>query len=185
MACAIAQGQDLPPSRLVETGHVLVEGRSTPYLIHRLPVSSFPDLPEPFATQLNDRGCLIPQSYGAHHPENVVHASLEHAGSSDWAVLCSAQGKVSLLVYFASEPSQVKVLATAAETGRLQVHDPSGVLGFDWAIDPASPQRVRENQRGMGQPLLDHDSLVDSVLEGRAVYRYYRQGAWTILDMPE
>ena len=61
------------------------------------PVSSFPELPAEGQDLLNQRGCMIPQTYAAHHPENVVHASLERAGSSDWAVLCSTKGKVPLL----------------------------------------------------------------------------------------
>ena len=78
--------------QLNESGQIVVDGRSTPYLIRHLPVSSFPDLPPQLAALLNRRGCLIPQTYQAYGPENVIRASLERAGSSDWAVLCSAQG---------------------------------------------------------------------------------------------
>ena len=84
----------------------MIDGHPTPYLIRHLPVSSFPDLPPAVQEQLDRRGCLIPQTYEAHQPENVVHASLERPGSSDWAVLCSAQGTVSLLVFFGSGSSQ-------------------------------------------------------------------------------
>src|SRR5579863_5598457 len=53
------------PAPLNESGQILVAGRSTPYLIRHLPVSSFPDLPEGIQAQLNRRGCLIPQTYEA------------------------------------------------------------------------------------------------------------------------
>ena len=86
--------------QLNESGQIVVDGRSTPYLIRHLPVSSFPDLPASVADLLNQRGCLIPQTYEAHQPENVIHAGFERAESLDWAVLCSAQGTVSLLVFF-------------------------------------------------------------------------------------
>ncbi len=66
------------------------------------PSARFPICRPPFRQQLTHRGCLIPQTYEAHQPENVVHASLERPGSSDWAVLCSANGTVSLLVFFAA-----------------------------------------------------------------------------------
>jgi hypothetical protein len=176
-----------PPAQLTESGQIVVAGHSTPYLIRHLPVSSFPELPAGFQELLNRRGCLIPQTYEAHGPENVVHASLERAGSFDWAVLCSAQGTVSLLVFFASAPAQLVVLASAPETERLQAHDPSGVLGFNWGIDPASPGQVREAQTGMKHrpPWLDHDALADSVIEHRTVYRFYARKAWTVLDMPD
>jgi len=175
-----------PPAQLTESGQIVVGGRSTPYFIRHLPVSSFPELPEGVQELLSRRGCLIPQTYEAHGPENVVHASLERADSSDWAVLCSAQGTVSLLVFFGSAPAQLLVLAAVPETERLQTHDSSGVLGFNWGIDPASPGKIREAQTGMEHrpPGLDHDALADSILEHRTVYRFYVKSGWTVLDMP-
>jgi hypothetical protein len=186
-------------AQLTESGQIVVAGRSTPYLIRHLPVSSFPELPEGIVYLLNRRGCLIPQTYEAHHPENVVHASLERSGSSDWAVLCSVDGTVSLLVFFDREAAEIStmgvgqseklpvVLAAAPETQRLQAHDPSGVLGFNWAIDPASPQQVHQAQIGMGhQPArLDHDALADSVVEHHTIYHFYAKSAWILLEMPE
>lgn len=188
-ACPLlpAQTRQTVPLQLTESGQVVFNGRSTPYLIRHLPVSSFPDLPPAVADLLNRRNCLIPQTYQAHHPENVVRASMERTGSSDWAVLCSAQGTVSLLVFFGDHSGQPLVLASAPETERLQPHDPSGVLGFNWGIDPASPGQVREAQSGLGHrpPLLDHDALADSVVDNRTVYRFYAKSAWTVLEMPD
>jgi hypothetical protein len=182
------RAQDPGPTmpRLVDSGELKVEGQSRPYLIRRLPVNSFPDLPEGIADQLDRRQCLIPQSYQAHHPENVVHASLERPGSSDWAVLCSADGTVSLLVFFGSSPGKPIVLSTAPEKQRLQPHDSSGVLGFNWSIDPASPEAVHQAQSGMERrpPRPDHDALADSVLDRKTVYRFYSKGAWALIDMP-
>src|ERR1035437_11192042 len=100
----------------------MVGGQSTPSRIRRLPISSFPDLPDEVAELLNRRACLIPQTYEARQPENVVHASLERAGSSDWAVLCSTRGTVSLLVFFGSTPDSPTELARAPESDRLQPH---------------------------------------------------------------
>jgi hypothetical protein len=176
-----------PP--LTESGKIVVAGRLTPYLIRHLPVSSFPELPAGIAELLNRRGCTIPQTYEAHRPENVVHASLERAGSSDWAVLCSVQGTVSLLVFFdggAEASGQAVALASAPETQRLQAHDPTGVLGFNWGIDPASPEQVREAQNGLDHPpaRVDHDALADSVIEHRIIYHFYAKSGWSVLEMP-
>ena len=175
------------PAQLTESGQVVVDGIATPYLIRHLPVSSFPELPAVIQELLNRRGCLIPQTYAAHHPENVVHASLERAGSSDWAVLCSAGGTVSLLVFFTDVPALPVILASAHENERLQAHDTTGVLGFNWGIDPASPVQVREAQTGMEHRpgLADHDALADSVVERRTVYHFYAKRAWTLVEMPE
>jgi hypothetical protein len=172
--------------QLDESGHIVLAGHSTPYLIRHLPVSSFPELPATVVELLNRRSCLIPQTYEAHHPENVVHASLERAGSSDWAVLCSAQGTVSLLVFFSDTPAQFEVLASAPETVRLQAHDTTGVLGFNWGIDPASPRQIHDAQIGMihRPPLVDHDALADSVVDQRTIFHFYAKSAWTLVDLP-
>ena len=192
---AVSQDALLPvqakPVQLAESGQVIVAGRSMPYLIRHLPVSSFPELPAGIVELLNRRGCTIPQTYEAHHPENVVHASLEHGGSSDWAVLCSVEGTVSLLVFFEGggsvDSGQPVVLASLPETQRLQTHPGSGVLGFNWGIDIASPARIHEAQIGL-EPRpsrVDHDALADSVVDHRTVYHFYAKSAWALLEMPD
>ncbi len=177
-------------SGLNESGTVSVDGRPTPYRIRHLPIESFPDLPATIQAELSRRGCLIPQTYEAHRPENVVHASLEGSGSSDWAVLCSAKGTVSLLVFFTGDSGTSLaarfVLASAPETERLQAHGTGDVLGFNWGIDAASPQQVHDAQAGLfpRPPLIDHDALADSVVDHRTIYHFYAKDAWTLLDMP-
>jgi hypothetical protein len=175
---------DSAKTNLTERGHLDVQGRETPYLIRRLPVSSFPELPREVAAQLSERGCMIPQSFQAHRPENVIHASLERAGSSDWAILCSSGGTVQLMVFFESSPKEPNVLVTEPETARMETHDRSGVLGFAWGIDPASPRRVREAQLEMKHHplLLDHDALADVFVEKSTVYHFFTKNAWKTID---
>ena len=191
LACVAAAPQqtDSQP-QLVKTGTIQVDGRTTQYVIRHLPVNSFPELPEAVAKALVERGCLIPQTYQAHGPENVVQASLERAGSSDWAVLCSAHGTVSLLVFFGSAVggiARAQVLATAVETERLQVRGADGVLGFNWGIDPATPEQVHDAQAGMDKrpARVDHDALADSVIDRATTYHFYARNAWTVLPMPQ
>ena len=186
-ACSPIPAQQPRPAPLDESGKIVVTGRSTPYLIRHLPVSSFPELPAAVVDLLNRRGCLIPQTYQARRPENVVHASFEGPGSSDWAVLCSVQGTVSLLVFFSGNPAQPAQLASMPETKRLQSHPSSDALGFNWGIDPASPQQIRDAQIGLApRPAkLDHDALADSVIDHKTVYHFYAKSAWTQLEMPE
>lgn len=169
---------------LTERGQVKVSGREVAYVIHRLPVSSFPQLPSSVAAGLESRGCLIPQTYEAHRPENVIHASLERAGSSDWAALCSSGGTVKLMVFFASAPESPTVLASEPETARMETHDLTGVLGFAWGIDPASPRKVHDAQAMMEHrpPMLDHDALADSFVEKSTVYHYFSKDGWKIVD---
>ena len=176
--------QDAAPAPLDTSGQITVAGRSTPYLIRHLPVNAFPQLPPAVQDALTRRGCLIPQTYEARRPENVLHASLEGPSSSDWAVLCSANGAVSLLVFFAGNYADPMILATAEETERLQSYGSGNLLGFNWAIDPATPERVHEAQQHMRHPppRLDHDALADSIVDGRTIYHFYSKGAWTLID---
>ncbi|HEU5457822.1 MAG TPA: hypothetical protein VFU68_04325 [Terracidiphilus sp.] len=170
-----------------ESGSVAVAGQQVRYLIRRLPVNSFPQLPAEIAAALRGRGCLIPQTYEAHRPENVIHASLERTGSSDWAVLCSTQGHVALLVFFGSEPGLPMELASTVETKRLQPHGAEGELGFNWGIDPASPDDMDDALTGSGPggPERDHDGVADSVIEHRTIYHYFSKGRWTVAEARE
>jgi len=181
LSVPIARAQATPPN-LVVSGQISVDGREVPYRIRHLPVSSFPELPEPVAASLSALGCLIPQTYQAHRPENVIRGSFEHAGSNDWAVLCSVKGTVTLLVFFASNfAAQPLDLVGQPETDCLQSHDISGVLGFNWGIDPATPQRVHEAQAAMAHrpPPPDHDSIADSIVDQRTVYHLHNpDGSW-------
>ncbi|MGH9605880.1 MAG: hypothetical protein ACRD3N_09290 [Terracidiphilus sp.] len=175
-----------PPvlANLNESGRVVIAGRSTPYLIRHLPLDSFPRLPAAVRQELFRRRCLIPQTYEAERPENVIQGSFESAGSSDWAVLCSVQGTVSLLVFFGDRLDQPYELASAPETERLQAHDPTGVLGFNWGIDPATPRQVHDAEAGVSPrpPLLSHEAVADSVVEHTTVYHFYSDGAWTLIE---
>lgn len=184
---AVAQDSVLAPQSLNESGKATIGGHPVSYLIRRLPVNSFPDLPDAIAGVLVQRGCLIPQTYEAHRPENVIHASLERSGSSDWAVLCSEHGRADLLVFFQRAPGKPITLVSAPEVERLQGHDSSGVFGFDWGIDAATPEQVREAQAGMEHhpPLLSHDALAETVLNQKTVYHFYTRNAWMIVDVPQ
>jgi hypothetical protein len=182
-SAGVQAGGQANADALNEAGKITVNGRLTPYLIRRLPVSSFPQLPAAVGGELNRRGCLIPQTYEAHAPENVIEASLERPGSKDWAVLCSAHGSVSLLVFFEGGAATARVLATAQETERLEAHGAAGELGFDWGIDAATPQQVHEAQAGMRRPppRLDHDALAEEVIDQPTVYHYFASGSWTVV----
>jgi len=183
LSALVVSAQESDSGDLNKSGQVTVDGRTASYLIRHLPVNAFPQLPAAVQDALTRRGCLIPQTYEAHQPENVVNASFERHGSSDWAVLCSVDGTVSLLVFFANR-GEPMVLAAAPETDRLQAHGATEVLGFNWGIDPASPDAVHLAQLGMSHPppRLDHDALADSVIDQQTIYRVYTKGAWTVAD---
>jgi hypothetical protein len=184
--CAAAQEPEPALKALVTRGEVMLRGQKRQFVVRHLPPSSFPNLPDGVANELSQRGCLIPQTYQAHQPENAVHGSFQRAGSSDWAVLCSVSGAVSLLVFFDGSETP-SVLATAAETERLQAHESGGVLGFNWGIDAASPQTIHDAQIGLSPrpERIDHDALADSIVDHKTIYHYFADHAWSVLDMPD
>ena len=65
------------------SGTVTQNGQAHQYRVEHLPASSFPALPTAVAAELNRRECLIPQTYQAHGPENVIHGSFRQAGERD------------------------------------------------------------------------------------------------------
>jgi len=176
-----------PQSALVVSGEIVISGHAAPYLIRHLPVSSFPALPRAVQDELNKRGCMIPQSYEAHRPENVVHGNFEGRSAIDWAVLCATRSAVSLLVFFDGSTQPPAVLASAPETERLQAHDASGVLGFNWGIDPATPQQVAGAQTGLSPrpPILDNDTVAETIVEHKTVYHFYSKSTWTLVKLPD
>lgn len=181
----MAQGPELQPiDAFSNSGTVTVNGQTHQYKVEHLPASSFPALPTAVAAELNRRGCLIPQTYEAHGPENVIHGSFRRPGEKDWAALCSVHGTVSLLVFFEGAAASPDVLATAAETSRLELNNASGKLEFDWGIDVATPELVHEAQTDMrrrpAKP--DHDAIADSIIDGPTVYRFYAGNAWTTVE---
>lgn len=184
LLAGVAHSQTDSTSDSVTRGKLYVSGHEVAYVIRRLPVSSFPELPERIAAQLEKLGCMIPQTYEAHRPENVIHASLERAGSSDWAVLCSVAGTVKLMVFFESAPDSPVVLASDPEIARLEPHDPSGVLGFGWGIDQASPGQVKDAQSGLRRrpPTLDHDALADVFVERTIIFHFFSKNAWKVIE---
>lgn len=173
-----ARGQTAP-STLDQTGQVTFEGHATTYRIRNLPVSSFPDLPPAIAVALTSRGCVIPQTFQARQPENVIHGSFERAGSTDWAALCAVKGDVSILVFFAgASPDSPVTLNTVACVRRLAPH--GGELGFDWGIDPASPRRVHDAEASMAHrpPPPDHDAVAETTINRGTIYHLYKSGEW-------
>ncbi len=177
----------------VVSGSLRVNGLTRSYQFRRLPISSFPQIPSPIAATLTRRGCMIPQTWQAHRPENVIHGSFQRRGSEDWAVLCSVGGVTTLLVFFAdastSQPveTQPMELARWQEISRLQKHDPTGVLGFNWGIDAATPAQFRDAFASQDAPPTtpDHDSVADSVIDTKTVYHLFTQGQWKEFEADE
>jgi hypothetical protein len=165
-----------PPTEQVEAGLASLPGR--PYVAYRirlLPVSSFPQLPSVVSQQLDEMGCMIPQTYEAREPENVIHGSFEKKGSSDWAALCSADQVTTLYVFFQSDLANPIPLR----------HQPdSQWLGVEWSLDYGSAWGIaRRPPRLMPYAdHADHDGIEDAFIERSSTVHYFKEGHWTTID---
>jgi hypothetical protein len=180
VAVACAQtALNSPPSQSteqLETGFTTIHGiSSVPYQIRLLPTASFPQLPPAVARELDAMDCMIPQTYEAGGPENVINGSFEKQGSSDWAVLCSVKGITTLYVFFGSDLE--KPLA-------LRHQEDSKWLGKEWSFDYGSAWGI-STVPAQSMPRtdnMDHDGIEDAFVEQHSVVHYYRQGRWTTLE---
>jgi hypothetical protein len=166
----------------IESGSVLsADGQPVAYRIRLLPVSSFPDLPGAVAAELNRRGCMIPQSFEAKQPENVIHGAFRAAGSSDWAALCSSQQTTTLYVFFAGQAESPIALRSQPDSAWLGTEPGGSVFGSAWGIADRSVAELRSTpaiRRGL---TIDHDAIDDARLERSLAIHYFEAGRWVNL----
>lgn len=171
------RGQDQDKEQ-IEAGQLQIAGQSRPYRLRRLPLSSFPELPPSVRSVLAQRSCMVPQTWEARRPENVIHGAFYQAGHEDWAVLCSHDGESSLLVFRDGIGVPVE-LASHRDLDRLVPTNVSGRFGYSWGIDPVSPSRLRQFAPGQR---FDHDGIEDSVIEHSSVIHIYRDNRWMAIE---
>jgi hypothetical protein len=181
---AVAQSETgTVSSEQIETGRVRMPGGTEiVYRIRMLPLASFPALPAEVAAQLEQRKCMIPQTYEARSPENVVHASLERKGSSDWAVLCSVNGATTLYVFFQSLPGAPVALRHQRNTEWLG-SEVLGAYGSAWGIARRTPSQMRQARGfGPGRVEVEHDGIEDAFIERSSTTHYFQDGSWITLE---
>lgn len=178
---AIAQSDSASTSEQIETGRMrMPNGAEVVYRIRLLPLASYPALPPGVAAQLQQRKCMVPQTYEARAPENVVHASLERKGSDDWAVLCSVNGATTLYVFFQSNPSLPMALRHQRDTEWLG-SEVLGAYGSAWGIARRGSSQIRQS-RESGRIEADHDGVEDSFIDKSSTTHYFHDGSWITLE---
>lgn len=166
----------------VEQGQLQSDGGDIlAYRIRLLPVSSFPDLPAPIAAQLRSRRCMIPQTFEAQAPENVIQGAFRAKGSSDWAVLCSAAGTTTLYVFFAGQFDAPVALRSQPDTAWLGADPGNSTFGSAWGIAARSAANLRASRQLHGAADFDHDGIEDARLEHAPTVRYFQDGHWLAL----
>ena len=147
----------------------------------RLSPSRFAAVPSAVRTELERRGCLIPQPFTAkpERLENAIRGRFISPTGTDWAVLCSRQRRAVILVFRGAGVTQVDELAAQDDADRLQVTGP-GQIGYSRGIFVASPADIREHNPNPDQlsPVLDHDGIHDAFIEKASVILYWSGGKW-------
>jgi len=173
----------LPNAERIESGQQQSpSGDTIAYRIRLLPLSSFPGLPPLVAAELTRRLCMIPQSFEARQPENVIHGAFHAPGSSDWAVLCSTGGVTTLYVFFAGQFEAPIALRSQPDSTWLGTEPGGAVFGSSWGIAVRSSAELRATPQLRHAATIDHDAIDDARLERSFVIRYYQAGKWLNLN---
>lgn len=152
------------------------------YRIRLLPLASFPDLPPQVIAQMSQRRCMIPQTYEAQQPENVIDGDFRAPGSHDWAALCSAAGVTTLYVFFQGQYESPIKLRTQSDIAWLGAEPGSSVYSSAWGIALRSAAELRSSPQFHSIVDPNHDAIEDARLEHFTALHYYQQGKWLLIE---
>ncbi len=146
--------------------------------IERLVPDAFPQLPDDVRATLEHEGCRVPQAWGEDEPHNVVNGSFAVTGQTDWAVLCSVNGRSSILVFWGGAATCPSPLAASLpDRSFLQQTGVDGIL-FSRGIAAIT---LRERYWPIDESLPDgptHDAITDAFYEKGATAYYCKDGTW-------
>ena len=155
-----------PPSRMdPQRGGILRPDARPPMLdqrrfdeaaaaIRRLPIDSFPQLPEAVAGVLREKGCLVPQPEPEGPGVNVISGEFFAAGQAGWAVLCSTNGQSVILVFRDESGASPEELAPADDRGFLQGVGNGAYLS---PIRAKSPRSIGNTSSAITAPTADRN----------------------------
>ncbi len=186
LAGTLAAAQTTSPSsgatERVESGQSRAsDGTHVSYRIRLLPVASFPALPQPVSEWLLQRGCMIPQTFEAQEPENVIHGAFRAPGSDDWAALCSVKGETTLYVFLAGRYTAPLFLRSQPDALWMGHEPGSSVYGSAWGISTRTVEDLHDSTQIPSRFNIDHDAIEDADLERSLAIRYLQSGKWEIL----
>jgi hypothetical protein len=111
--------------------------------------------------------------YASEHDQKVAR----------WAAYILAGGRVTPARWSASSTCSTwsaRPFSRSAASARRRSASPS-------PENRQAAAEFHEAQSGLAHrpPWVDHDALADSVVDHRAIYRFYEKNAWTLLEMPQ
>lgn len=151
----------------------------------RLKPEAFSQLPENIVSDLQTRGCTIPQSFDNPTPHNVIRGQFAKPNQFDWAVLCSRNRFSSILVFWNGSTKSVAEIARSDDKSFLQGIDGAGKIGFSRAIGVVDKDYILEHYRAYGgkkPPRIKHQGINDAYVEKASSVRYFYQKKWLELQ---
>ena len=149
----------------------------------RLSPNAFPNLPVSIRTEMERRGCTVPQPFGSDRPRNVISGHFMQATRTDWAALCSRGKRSAILVFHGKAFSDVDELADTPDSDYLQTV-PGGRIGFSRGLAVATPAVIRRAPEADDPKprSIDHDGI-DDAFEGKgSTIFYWTGGVWIRLQ---
>ena len=151
--------------------------------IKRVAPSSFKQLPATVIKELEDQGCTIPQSdYPDFSNElhNVIQGEFARKGQRDWAVLCSREGKSSILVFWEKPSECPDNIGEVKDKIFLQGWLEGQVIYSRVIAGVSADYVLKHYERGAGTepPPFDHEGINDLFAGKASVIHYCERGKW-------
>jgi hypothetical protein len=144
------------------------------------PPSSLAQLPPKIRSELQSRGCRIPQTYAGSGSQNVMRGQFARQRQTDWAVLCSKQSISSILIFWnGSETAPAEI--DPAPDRNLLTSLANGKIGYSRKISVVGKKFIMMRYRAYGGPKpppIDHDGIEDEFLEKGSAVHYFYRGQW-------
>ncbi len=150
----------------------------------RLKPSEFSQLPGKIITDLEKRGCTIPQTYFEREKQNVIQGEFKKKGQNDWAILCSNNNTSSILIYWNGSIKKISIIASAEDKSFLQSIG-GGEIGFSRGIEPANAKYIYDHYYtygGVKPPKIKYLGINDIFAEIASTVWYFHKGKWLELQ---
>jgi len=140
------------------------------------------NLPLTIRTQLQERGCTIPQTpFWPSEIHNIVQGEFAEKGQQDWAVLCSRNSHSTIMIFWGGPvrcPSELSLLADDIFIQGLG----KGKFGFSRKISVTTRASITHLADSFGEggypPPGEHQGLSDAFVEKASTGWYCSEGKW-------
>src|SRR3569832_1023729 len=147
--------------------------------IVRLEPTKFPMLPSAIKHELESRSCLIPQSYEAEQPENVISGQFGKNKDLDWAVLCSKDRESSILIFWDGSVKDVESIEKHSDKEFIELIGGKPVYArVISTIDKAGISAYAERSAEDAHTLFSHDGIKDVYSWRASIVHYFDKGKW-------